>query len=1204
MNVFGGRTLRQKLALVLWGTALCAFASSGIALAVFQGLTLERRARAIMEPYADLVAVGTDAAVAFRDPVRAQEILDGLRATPEILSADIVLEDGRVLAHLGGRLDASQRVSTPGVYLGAKQVELVRDLQRGAMLHLNMSLGQLRRQTRQTLWLFGAAVVALLAITVGQFLVLQRTLVKPIAMLTQAAELVRNRGEYGQRVSASGTDEVARLGRTFNAMMQAIEERESELRRLVESNIIGIFFWNLSGAITQANDALLDIVGYSREDLLSGRMNWADMTPPEHRDADERAIAEIRATGSCRPYEKEFLHRDGHRVPVLLGGTLFEHSGSEGVAFVLDLTERREAEAKATAYEIERKRAEALAELDHAKTAFFSNVSHEFRTPLTLALGPLEALLDAGEGALPAGARQQLAMAHRNCLRLLRLVNALLDFSRIEAGRAQASYRPTDLARFTADLVSSFHSACEQAGLQLIVDCPPLPAPVHVDPDMWEKIVLNLVSNAFKFTLAGEIEVKLRAVGERCELSVRDTGVGIPEAELPHVFERFHRVERSRGRTLEGTGIGLALVQELAKLHGGSVRVESALGRGSTFTVAVPFGTAHLPAERIAVTGEHPPPTGSPTYVEEALRWAPEPVLECSPARERRPGEPRPLVLLADDNADMREYVRSVLEQRYEVEAVADGQVALEAARRRRPALVLTDVMMPRLDGVALLRALRGDPGLRTVPVILLSALAGEESRVGGLEAGADDYLVKPFSARELLARVTTNVELARAREEAEHERAARAAAEEAERRSALLAEAGSLLSESLDYGQTLTRLGDFCVKSLADWCVLDLVEGGELRRLAGACADPGKEPLLSRLRERYPARRDSPHPAARALRAGEPVWVPAFTDEQLRGMCEDDEHFEIVRALGTRSAVVVPLVARGKALGVLSLGSGTPGRYARTDLELVKEVAHRAGIAIDNARLHGQTQRAVRLRDEFLLVASHELRTPLTPLTMSLRTLQRWQRSERRELPAAISESVELAARQGDRLKKLINEMLEVSRMGNGRPKLDLSEVDLEAVVRAVAARFEPELARAGCPLSVRCDGPVTGRWDASKLDQVVTSLLSNAIKFGAGGPIEMSLAEEGGKALLSVRDHGIGIDPAHQARIFERFERAVSAKNYGGLGLGLYISRATVEAHGGTIKVESQPGAGSSFTVEIPCAGPPRAPAQPKDPEHAGAA
>jgi hypothetical protein len=205
MNTFGGRTLRQKLALVLWGTALCAFASSGIGLAVFQGVTLERRARAIMEPYADLVSVGTDTAVAFEDPVRAQEILDTLRASPEILAADIVLDDGRILAHVGPRLDASGRISTPGVYLGDERVELVRNLQRGAMLHLTMSPVQLRRQTLHTLWLFGAAVVVLLAITVGQISVLQRTLVKPIAMLTQAAELVRKRGEYGQRVSASGT---------------------------------------------------------------------------------------------------------------------------------------------------------------------------------------------------------------------------------------------------------------------------------------------------------------------------------------------------------------------------------------------------------------------------------------------------------------------------------------------------------------------------------------------------------------------------------------------------------------------------------------------------------------------------------------------------------------------------------------------------------------------------------------------------------------------------------------------------------------------------------------------------------------------------------------------------------------------------------------------------------------------------------------
>ncbi len=446
-----------------------------------------------------------------------------------------------------------------------------------------------------------------------------------------------------------------------------------------------------------------------------------------------------------------------------------------------------------------------------------------------------------------------------------------------------------------------------------------------------------------------------------------------------------------------------------------------------------------------------------------------------------------------------------------------------------------------------------------------------------------NDLLAGVFTPDRLMSLSLLAAQAAISMENALHlarERAARAAAE-------FLSEAGALLSESLDYEDTLGRLSKLCVQSLADWCVLDLVEEGELRRLVGACADPAKEPLLRELRERHPARWDSPHPAARSLRAGEPVWVPAFTDDLLRSMCEDDEHLELIRALGTSSIVVVPLVARGQTLGALSLASGVPGRYSRADLELAKEVAHRAAIAIDNARLHRETQRAVRLRDEFLLVASHELRTPLTPLTLSLKTLQRWERSSQATLPAAISESVELAVRQGSRLNSLVSELLDVSRIESGRLKLDLSEVELGAIVHAAAGRLEPELARARSPLSIRCDGPVVGRWDASRLDQVIAHLLANAIKFGAGKPIEVHLGQAGGRALLSVTDHGMGIDPAHQARIFERFERAVSVRNYGGLGLGLYMGRRIVEAHGGSIRVESQPGSGATFTVELPRAG-----------------
>jgi PAS domain S-box-containing protein len=242
----------------------------------------------------------------------------------------------------------------------------------------------------------------------------------------------------------------------------------------------------------------------------------------------------------------------------------------------------------ARAYEEERKRAEALAELDRAKTAFYSNVSHEFRTPLTLMLGPLEDTL--AENNLPPEAHERLEVAHRNSLRLLRLVNTLLDFSRLEAGRIEAAYELTDLAALTAELASVFRSRIERAGMKLIVDCLPLREPVWVDREMWEKIVFNLLSNAFKFTFEGEIEVSLRQSGEMAELAVRDTGTGIPAGEIPHLFERFHRVRGARGRTFEGSGIGLALVQELIRLHGGAARVESEVGCGSRFIVTIPFG--------------------------------------------------------------------------------------------------------------------------------------------------------------------------------------------------------------------------------------------------------------------------------------------------------------------------------------------------------------------------------------------------------------------------------------------------------------------------------------------------------------------------------------------------------------------------------------------------------------------------------------
>ncbi|CAH2601770.1 Histidine kinase [Rhodovastum atsumiense] len=494
--------------------------------------------------------------------------------------------------------------------------------------------------------------------------------------------------------------------------------------------------------------------------------------------------------------------------------------------------------ADARAYAEERRRAEALAELDRAKTTFFSNVSHEFRTPLTLMLGPIEEVL-ATDAA--GSARPLLELAHRNGLRLLRLVNTLLDFSRVEAGRVQASYEPVELGTLTASLAANFRSACERAGLGLEVDCPRLPEPVFVDRDMWEKIVLNLLSNAFKFTLAGGIAVSLRWDGQGAELAVRDSGIGIPEAELPRLFERFHRVEGAAGRTMEGSGIGLALVQELVRLHGGGITVESTPGRGSTFRVTIPAGTAHLPAERIgARRSQVSTAMQADAFVEEALRWLPAAAGEALPARngpgwvvlpEAGPPEeeevrgPRPRVLLADDNADVRDYLRRLLEGRYEVAAVPDGAAALAVAEADPPDLVLTDVMMPRLDGFGLLRALRARPRTRDLPVIMLSARAGEEARIDGLEAGADDYLAKPFSARELLARVRANLELARIRREASAElRAWRGRYEAAVRASGHVLFDWDAETETAVFGDELERI--------LGWRAQELGEKPQLREL------------------------------------------------------------------------------------------------------------------------------------------------------------------------------------------------------------------------------------------------------------------------------------------------------------------------------------------------------------------------------------
>ncbi|GAB2865072.1 SpoIIE family protein phosphatase [Nocardioides pacificus] len=421
----------------------------------------------------------------------------------------------------------------------------------------------------------------------------------------------------------------------------------------------------------------------------------------------------------------------------------------------------------ARAYEFERRRAETLAELDQAKTDFFTNVSHEFRTPLTLLLGPAEDAVSDSADPLPPRQRERVEVVLRNGKRLLKLVNTLLDFSRLESGRIDASFEPVDLADYTRELASMFVSAAERLGLTLTIDCPPLPEAVFVDRDLWGKIVLNLMSNALKFTMVGGITLRVEALDDGALLSVTDTGTGIPFAEQQHVFERFRRVQGASSRTHEGSGIGLSLVAELAELHGGSVAVESTPGEGSTFTVWLPWGAQHLPAEHVGRSGGAVAEQVVDGFLAEAAQLvslgspdAPRATRQSPLSEQSR----RPRILVVDDNPDIRHYVRGLLDVDYEVLLAQDGLDGLEKARAAQPDLVLTDVMMPRMNGFELLAALQADPATLGVPVVMLSARAGEEGTLEGLEAGADDYLVKPFTARELAARVRSNLELDRAR--------------------------------------------------------------------------------------------------------------------------------------------------------------------------------------------------------------------------------------------------------------------------------------------------------------------------------------------------------------------------------------------------------------------------------------------------------
>ncbi len=916
------------------------------------------------------------------------------------------------------------------------------------------------------------------------------------------------------------------------------EQYRQKLARItLDSMVQFVGLLDAKGTVLEINHVALDAVGIVLAEV-EGKPFWTTFwwqVSPEI-NAELREMIRRAAVGEFVRWDTEIYGRAGGKETIIIDASLMPVKDEQGnVAFITaegrDITEK-----KAHEREIARQR-EELAQLDKLKTQFFANISHEFRTPLTLMMGPLDDALAATDG-LSAANRERLELAHRNSVRLLKLVNTLLDFSRIEAGRMTPSYEPTDLCALTNELASVFRSAIERAGMRLIIDCPPLPEMVYVDREMWEKIVLNLLSNAFKFTFEGEIEISLRRTGSDVEMTVRDTGTGIPADEIPRLFERFHRVKGARGRSYEGSGIGLALVQELVKLHGGNVRAESELGEGTSFIVSVPAGKGHLPDERIqAQRALSSTALSAEVYVGEAERWLPNQAVTPSDAllpsqppstplpRGDAPGAQRELVIVADDNADMRDYLSRLLEQEYRVLAVESGERAVAATLEQRPALLLTDVMMPGLDGFGVLRAVRSDPAMTDIPVILLSARAGEESRVEGLEAGADDYLVKPFTARELTARVATHLRISKLRRAAERERRLY----------------DTILSNTPDLAYVFDRDHRFIYANralLAMW-------GQTFEEAIGkTCLELGYEPWHAAMHDREieqviatrkPIRGEVPFTGTNGRRMYDYIFVPVLGPsgevEAIAGTTRDvTERMQAEEAL-----------RRSEKLAATGRLAATMAHEINNPLEAVTNLVYLAKMSGERERAH-----------TYLASAEEEL----------------------------------------ERVSHLTKQTLGFYRETKGVGPVRLSPI-VTALLSVFASRIRNK--KIAVETEVEADPEISAI--AGEVRQLVANLLSNSIDaVEPDGRIRIRIApaksrnpERGDGVCFTIADNGPGIPQEIRARLFEPF---VTTKKDVGTGLGLWVCKNIIERHGGTIRLKSSSRSGSSwtvFSVFLPAVAPP---------------
>lgn len=1071
----------------------------------------------------------------------------------------------------------------------------------------------------------------------GEMAEAKRVAVAEVEAARAEAEAARSEVEATRAEVEAARAEIGATRARAEEAVKALAESEQRYRYMGETIPYGVWWCNPQGEAEYTSPSFLELLDMTLEEQK--KFGWTKRLVPEDVEPMMAKWLHCCATGTPWDHEHRIIDRHGRLNTVWSRGLPVRNEKGEIIAWVgvnLDITERKQIELQL------QEAMERLEEAMQVKDQFLANISHELRTPLTLILGPVRKLLSAEN--LTVQQRNDLGVVERNARTLLKNVNDLLDLSKLDAGRMTLDYVDADVARLARFVASHFESVAEEGDIRLVVETPERLVG-QVDPAKLQRVLLNLLSNAFKFTPArSTVALELRAEGEMAVFTVQDAGPGIPPALRDAVFDRFRQVDSSSTRRFGGTGLGLAIVREFVDLHQGTVQVAEASGGGALFTVRIPLRAPAGSVVKVDVSPE-----------DETLARAA--VAELRPQVDARaPGEERaaaeaPLVLIVEDNPEMNAFLAETLGERYRVATARDGAEGLRKALELRPDLIVSDIMMPRMSGEELVRELRQRRELGSVPILLLTAKADEETRVALLRTGAQDCLLKPFVADELLARAGG---LIRSKRDAE------AALWESERRY-------RTLFESIDEG--------FCILEVifdADGRPIDHrfletnpsfeqqsglhdVQGKTMRELEpqheahwfeaygrvaltgqpvrfrnhakqlgrwfdvyafrfGAAEDRQVAVLFSDVTERKKAE-DSLRESQQILQFivdNSPdniflqdadlryVWVgraaAPLTREEYIGRTDFDlappEDAQKLMAIKRRVlseerrvTVEIPLTLKGEPHVFEATYEPRRDEGGRTVAlaGYVRDITARKRVEEGLQAAREQAEAANRAKDHFLAVLSHELRTPLTPVLAIAHALEMDT-----TLPAAAREDLATIRRNVQTEARLIDDLLDLTRIARGKIDLHPELVDVHKTLGAALELCRGDLRTKGLEVALDYRADVPHVWaDSARLQQIFLNLLHNAIKFTpAGGRIRVGTLRRGERLHVEVSDNGVGIPPDRLPRIFDAFEQGerTVTRGLGGLGLGLAIVKSLVELHGGTVRAESAGvGRGATFEIEL---------------------